>query len=59
MALFKNRLREIESSIRHYLEVQKGLEYRMAIFFDDSLRQVGCFTFVAGLSRSNGIVFSP
>ncbi|KND00922.1 uncharacterized protein SPPG_04022 [Spizellomyces punctatus DAOM BR117] len=39
MSLFRNRLREIESSIRHYLEVQKGLEYRMAVFFDDSLRQ--------------------
>ncbi|KAJ3023706.1 hypothetical protein HKX48_001596 [Thoreauomyces humboldtii] len=38
-SLFKSRMREIESSIRHYLEVQKGLEYRMAVFFDDSLRQ--------------------
>ncbi|KAJ3150997.1 hypothetical protein HDU86_006253 [Geranomyces michiganensis] len=37
--LFKSRMREIEASIRHYLEVQKGLEYRMAVFFDDSLRQ--------------------
>ncbi|KAI8909298.1 golgi-body localization protein domain-containing protein [Powellomyces hirtus] len=37
--LFKSRMREIESSIRHYLDVQKGLEYRMAVFFDDSLRQ--------------------
>ncbi|KAJ3185044.1 hypothetical protein HDU87_002610 [Geranomyces variabilis] len=37
--LFKSRMREIEASIRHYLDVQKGLEYRMAVFFDDSLRQ--------------------
>ncbi|KAJ3103149.1 hypothetical protein HDU97_010357 [Phlyctochytrium planicorne] len=37
--LYQVRLREIDASIRHYLEVQKGLEYRMTIFFDDSLRQ--------------------
>ncbi|KAI8818444.1 golgi-body localization protein domain-containing protein [Fimicolochytrium jonesii] len=37
--LFKSRLREIEAAIRHYLEMQRGLEYRMAVFFDDSLRQ--------------------
>ncbi|KAJ3089994.1 hypothetical protein HK102_004954 [Quaeritorhiza haematococci] len=39
VSLFKNRLREIESAIRHYSDIQKQLEYRMAIFFDDSLRQ--------------------
>ncbi|KAJ3415500.1 hypothetical protein HDV05_004702 [Chytridiales sp. JEL 0842] len=35
--LFQNRLREIESTIRHYLEMQRALEYRIAVFFDDSL----------------------
>ncbi|KAJ3051417.1 hypothetical protein HK097_007555 [Rhizophlyctis rosea] len=39
ISLFQYRLREIESSIRHYLEVLKSLEYRMVVFFDDSLRQ--------------------
>ncbi|KAI9017507.1 golgi-body localization protein domain-containing protein [Gaertneriomyces semiglobifer] len=39
LAIFNRRLQTIESSIRHYLELQHGLEYRMAVFFDDSLRQ--------------------
>ncbi|KAI8850691.1 RNA pol II promoter Fmp27 protein domain-containing protein [Chytridium lagenaria] len=39
IGLYQSRLREIESSIRHFLDNQKGLEYRMTLFFDDSLRQ--------------------
>ncbi|TPX36491.1 hypothetical protein SmJEL517_g01315 [Synchytrium microbalum] len=33
------RLREIEGYIRRLLEIQRMLEQRMAVFFDDSLRQ--------------------
>lgn len=39
VSLFKYRLREIDASINYYMEIQRGLEYRMKMFFDDSLTQ--------------------
>jgi hypothetical protein len=39
ISLFRGRLRELEASIRHHVDVQRGLEARIAMCYDEGLKQ--------------------
>lgn len=55
--LFRERLQEIEAIIWRTLKIQQGIESRIMVFFDDSLKTVFYFiNFILEIRSTDGAI---